>query len=500
MIRIALPYLFFQLALFAQSKPPNVLFIAVDDLNDWVGFMGGYPGDVKTPNLDRLARMGTAFTNAHTASPVCCPSRVAVLSGQLPSTSGIYNNRHWWKPNLPDLVTIPAHFKANGYTVVGAGKIFHHTAGNNPPESWDDYQRLDFHDDVFARPRRDLFPYLADQKIPDDFPFSGIELYSDEVDWAGIDKPESEFDDARAAQYGIDFLESQKGKPFFLACGFFRPHMPWYFPKKYLDLYPLDQIEVPPDLPEDLDDIPEAGRQLALRKYADMKKTRDAGQWPAAVQHYLASISFMDAQLGRLLDALESSPHAKNTIIVLWSDHGWHLGEKQHWHKRTLWEESTRVPLVVVTPNLGNTDQICPEPTSLLDIFPTLIELCDLPEITSQPLDGTSLVPWIVNSSKGGKSSAITVHESKHISVRSRQYRYIRYNDGSEELYDLHADPNEWDNQIGNPAFSSAVEGLSNELPSVFAKEAKPYTQFEFDPHSYIWNDKKTGDVIRGDL
>jgi len=482
----------------AQSSRPNVLFIAVDDLNDWVGFMGGYPGNVKTPNLDRLANMGTAFTNAHTASPVCCPSRVAVLSGQLPSTSGIYNNRHWWKPNLPELVTIPAHFKANGYTTVGAGKIFHHTAGNNPPECWDDFQRLGFHDDAFARPRRDLFPYLQDQKKPTDFPYSGLKLYSDEVDWAGLDKPESEFDDSRAAQYGIDFLNRHQGSPFFLACGFFRPHMPWYFPKKYLDLYPLDDAYVPPDLPEDLDDIPEPGRQLALRKYGDMEKTRNAGKWTTAIQHYLASISFMDAQLGRLLDALESSPHASNTIIVLWSDHGWHLGEKQHWHKRTLWEESTRVPLIVVAPNLGTPGQACTQPASLLDIFPTLIELCKLPTPTGQALDGISLKPWILDPQKTGKPSAITVHELKHLSARSERYRYIRYNDGSEELYDLHEDPNEWDNQIGNPAITAIRDKLASDLPTTFAPDALPHSRFDFEPHSYTWTDKTTSKVIEG--
>lgn len=497
-MRVILLFLLSQLSLIAQSASPNVLFIAVDDLNDWVGFLGGYPGEAKTPNLDRLALRGTAFTNAHTASPVCCPSRVAVLSGQLPSTSGIYHNRHWWKPNLPDLVTIPAHFRNNGYTTVGAGKIFHHTAGNNPPECWDDFQRLEFYDDAFARPRRDLFPFVHDEKMPENFPFSGVELYSDEVDWAGLEKPEPEFDDARAAQYGIDFLGTHRDGPFFLACGFFRPHMPWYFPKKYLDLYPLNQIEVPPDLPEDLDDVPEAGKQLALRKYVDMKKTRDAGQWPTAIQHYLASISFMDAQLGKLLDALDASPHASNTVIVLWSDHGWHLGEKQHWHKRTLWEETTRVPLVVVVPEIGKPSQTCVQPASLLDLFPTLLELCDLPNIPGQTLDGISLVPWLIDPNKKRSRSAITVHEMQHIAVRNERYRYIKYNDGSEELYDLFTDPNEWDNQIGNPAFSPVRQHLSEELPTRMAPEAKSYTQFEFDPHRYIWTEKSTGVVVDG--
>ena len=482
-----------------QDLKPNALFIAVDDLNDWIGFMGGYPGKVHTPNLDRLAKRGTAFTNAHTASPVCCPSRVAVMGGQLPTTSGIYSNRHWWKPNLPKLVTIPDHFRQNGYTTVGAGKIFHHPAGNNPPYQWDDFQRLDFHDDAFARTRRDLFPYLQEQPEPEDFPFSGIELYSKEVDWAALRKPESSFDDARTAQYGIDFLESYNSdQPFFLACGFFRPHMPWYFPEKYLSYYPLDKVVVPPDLPEDLDDIPQAGKDLALRKYVDMKKTRDAGKWKTAIQHYLGSITFMDAQLGRLLDALDASRFADETVIILWSDHGWHLGEKQHWHKRTLWEESTRVPLIVVAPEIGNPNQICRQPASLVDLFPTLIELCGLPTLASQTLDGTSLVPWLQDPDRKRETPAITIHELQHVSVRDQQYRFIQYNDGSREFYDTLNDPNEWDNLIGHPNYTPIIESLASRIPSAFAKSARSYTRFEFDPHAYSWRDKDTGATIDG--
>ena len=482
-----------------NAERPNVLFIAIDDLNDWVGFMGGYPGKIHTPNLDRLAKRGTAFTNAHTASPVCCPSRAAVMTGQLPTTSGIYNNRHWWKPNLPEIVTIPVHFRENGYAAVGAGKIFHHPAGNNPPYQWDDFQRLDFHDDAFARTRRDLFPYAKDEPEPEGFPYSGIELYSKEVDWAALEKPESEFDDARTAQYGIDFLKSHSGnKPFFLACGFFRPHMPWYFPKKYLDFYPLDSVAVPPDLPEDLDDVPEAGRELALRKYVDMKKTRDAGKWRTAVQHYLCSISFMDAQVGKLLDALDVSPFADNTVIVLWSDHGWHLGEKQHWHKRTLWEESTRVPLIVVAPGTGLENQTCTQPASLVDLFPTLIELCSLAPLTSQTLDGVNLAPWLKDPSRKRDLPAITVHELQHISVRDERYRLIRYKDGSRELYDTLDDPNEWDNLIGNPEYSSVARSLTSYIPTNLAQSARSYTQFDFDPRTYRWSDKETGATIDG--
>ena len=224
----------------ASQSQPNVLFIAVDDLNDWVGFMGGYPGKVHTPNMDRLASRGTAFLNAHTASPVCCPSRAAVMSGQLPSTSGIYTNRQVWKPNLPGLITIPANFKTQGYTTVGAGKIFHHTVGHNHPQLWHQYQRLDFRDNPNAKQDKSQYPFTETADDPDGFPFSGITLYSKEVDWGALAKPEAEFDDTLTAQFCVDFLSQESDKHFFLACGIFRPHMPWYFPKKYLDLYPLN--------------------------------------------------------------------------------------------------------------------------------------------------------------------------------------------------------------------------------------------------------------------
>ena len=482
----------------AQDSSPNVLFIAVDDLNDWVGFMGGYPGKVHTPNMDRLAARGTAFLNAHTASPVCCPSRAAVMSGQLPSTTGIYNNKHWWKPNLPDLVTIPGHFKAQGYTTAGAGKIFHHMYGNNPPENWDHFQPLAFHDNAFAYDNLEQYGLSEKTELPAEFPFSGVTLYSKEVDWGGFSKPESEFDDARAAQYCVDFLNQKQDKPFFLACGLFRPHMPWYFPEKYLDLYPLDEVFVPEDLPEDLDDVPEAGKKLGLRKYEDMKKTRDAGKWPTAIRHYLASISFADAQVGRLLDALDGSGQADNTIIVLWSDHGWHLGEKQHWHKRTLWEEATRIPFIVVSPKTGKPGQVSKQPASSLDIFPTLIELCGLDSITNQKLDGMSLVPWLKNPNKTRKQAAITVDENQHMSARSERYRYIRYNDGTEEFYDHKTDPDEWTNEIANPRHRSIIKDLRKQLPKTAAEPGKYWNAYEFNPGTYSWVDKETGQTISG--
>lgn len=491
-----LPFLFSLVLLnsgYSAESKPNVLFVAVDDMNDWVGFLGGYAGKVHSPNIDRLAGKGTAFTNAHTAAPVCCPSRAAVMSGLLPSSSGIYNNQQWWKPHRPDLTTIPVHFRRHGYAAIGAGKIYHHTAGNNPPEQWDAYHRLLFNDNAWIRAGSPLYPYTKAKPRPDAFPFCGLKNYSGEVDWGVLpDKPEAEYDDAVTVDYAIHFLQSppSRDKPFFLACGVFHPHLPWYVPQKYLDLYPLEKVRVPKIDLSDLDDVPAPGKRLALRKADNLKMIRAAGKWPSAIRHYLASISFADAQVGRLLDALKQSPHAANTIIVLWSDHGWHLGEKGHWHKRTLWEEATRVPLIVFDPRSGRGGEICSRPVSLVDLFPTLNELCDLPSVDG--LDGVSLVPWLKNPTAARMQGAVIVEESGHLAVRSDRYRYIRYKDGSEELYDHATDPQERNNLASRPNATSLKEALARHLPKKLAPPAATKKAYRFDPQAYTWTRKKT--------
>ncbi len=490
---VAAVFLLAQAAALAKEKP-NVLFIAVDDLRDWVGYLGGYGGNVHTPNIDRLAARGMAFTNAHTASPVCCPSRAATLSGKLPSTTGIYNNQHWWKPHMPDLATIPGHFKANGYHVVGSGKLFHHTAGNNPPGVWHVYHRHPFDDNGWIR-KPPLYPFTKAIPTPDGFPFSGIKMYSGEVDWGVLGKPEAEYDDVRCVDFAVETLKKKHAKPLFLACGLFHPHLPWYTPQADADRYPEKEVELPDAPDNDLDDVPTPGRKLALRKSGDLAKLRKSGKWRTAVRQYLASITFADRQIGKLLDALDSGPYKDNTIIMLWSDHGWHLGEKGHWHKRTLWEVATRVPMIVAAPNIGKAKQKCRRPVSTIDLFPTLIDLCDLPKVAG--LDGESLIPLLKNP-QAESAPAVTVDEFRNVAVRDGHYRYIRYADGSEELYSHDKDPHEWDNLVGDPKARQIIEPLAKCIPRAFAKAARTKKAYEFDPHAYRWKVKATGEVIEG--
>ena len=478
-------------------KRPNVLFIAVDDLNDWVGFLGGYPGRVHTPNIDRLAKRGVAFANAHCASPVCCPSRTAVLTGLMPHTSGIYNNGQWWRPHHPAIVTIPMHFKADGYAVVGAGKIFHHTAGSNPPDQWDEFQRLVFHDDPWFRDHKLNYPWSKAAPFPTGFPFSKVPELPHENDWGAIpQKTEDDYDDARTVDFAIRQLQRDQGKPFFIACGLFRPHLPWYAPKKYFDLYPLHSVQLPIVKPMDLNDVPKEGKDLAKARRSDFEKIKNADRYRHAVQAYLASISFADAQVGRLMRALDASPHATNTIIVFWSDHGWHHGQKEHWHKSTLWEEATRVPLIVAAPGMASNGASCAQPVSLVDIYPTLIELCGLKSRSN--LDGLSLVPQLRNPAAPRNRPAVTVFKPGQASVRTLTHRYTRYSDGSEELYDHRSDPNEWSNRARRRESRSIIADLSRWLPADWAHPAPKKSAYEFDPKDYSWTRKADGTRTHG--
>ena len=485
----------------SNDLKPNVLFIAVDDMKDWINCLGGYAGTVHTPHIDRLAKRGMLFTNAHCPSPKCAPSRAAILTGLRPSTTGLYDNGHWWFPNLPHAVTIPAHFRNHGYHASGAGKIFHHTGGNHPPNQWDAFFRLTFRNDPWFRSVKLNYPWSKHEPYPPGFPFSGVDGLGHENDWGSLQIAAADYDDVRSADYAIRFLQqtqhsepSPEHQPFFLACGLFRPHLPWYVPQKYFDRYQLDEIVLPNVPADDLDDIPKEGLKFAQARRSDFEKIKDAGKWRHAIRAYLASITFADAQVGRLLAALDDSGHRENTIIVLWSDHGWHLGEKQHWHKTTLWEESTRVPFIISAP--GYQSGTCSQPVSLIDLFPTLTALAQLPALESH--SGTSLIPLLRNPQMPWSRPAVIEFKRGNAAVRSQRYRYIRYHDGGEELYDHQNDANEWHNLADDSSYAATKKSLATWLPKQWAKSALTKKAFHFDPDRFLWTQKSNGKTTDG--
>lgn len=480
----------------------NVLFITVDDMRDYVGYLGGYGGLVYTPNMDRLAAQGVAFTNAHTAATVSCPSRNAMLTGMRPSTTGLYDNGHLWKASRPDIITLPQYFKNNGYYAAGAGKIFHHTPGNNPPCSWDEFQDQVFDDPwVFSSwsPQKYWLnygyrkPYVPN---PDWKPLNGIEGMANQMDWGAIPgKEEKDYGDVQIVNYAREFLARDHDKPFFLALGTYRPHIPWHVPQKYFDMYPLDGIVLPEKLENDLDDIPAEGRRLALAG-KDYKKIRDAGKLKEAIQAYLACITFADAQIGAILDLLEESPYAGNTLVVFWSDHGWHFGTKQHWHKQTLWEECTRIPFIMKVPGLTTANSICDRPVDMTNVFPTLINLCGLPP--KEGLDGHDMTPLLTYPSAEWSYPAVTEIQVGNAAVRSQNWRYIRYNDSTEELYDRNNDPNEWYNLAGDPQYKEVIEEHRKWIPASFAETMPSKDSYYFDPASYTYMHRETGAFVDG--
>lgn len=434
----------------AKSDSKNVLFIAVDDLNDWVGYMntqGIKKPKVYTPNIDRLARRGMAFTRAYTTAPVCGPSRAAILTGVRPTTSGVYTNHHNHNKIMPDIITLPEHFSANGYDVIGAGKLHH------PPyedvSRWDDFITSWVETQKFSAP-------------PNRIRFEGIDVAYDFCS-------EDQMHDYEVADYAIDYLSQAHKKPFFLACGIYNPHAPWWVPKKYFDMYPLDEIQLPEVKEDDLDDLPPAAKRIAYSVLTNHEKVEGEKKWHLFVQAYMACITFADAQIGRILDALDASEYAENTIVCLWSDHGWHLGEKQHWHKSTLWERACHVPFIWVVPGMTKQGSVCDAIVELQSIYPTLSSLCGLEK--PMTVEGHDLTPLLKNSGSEWRHGAVTVL-SNNKTIRTKDWRYITYGEGQEELYNHTNDPNEWNNLANDPQYDSIKKELKAQLPK--AVESAP--------------------------
>ena len=443
------------------ATPPDILFISIDDLNDWVGPLDGHPQAI-TPNMDRLAERGMVFTNAHSTSVLCNPARTALMTGLSAATTGVYVNQPDWRTMevFQDIRTLPGHFQDAGYTTFGAGKLFHSSTfnawayyGYNDTTAWDAYYPS-------------LERQIPDEIRPHDLPANGNPL-TVRVDWAPIFADDRAMGDGQVAAWSARQLLTETGGPRFDAVGIYRPHLPWYLPRKYFDLYPLDTVELPPVLENDLDDISEIARMQGTTTGSPMEIHQwalEAGVWRDGVQAYLASVSFADAMLGQVLDALEQSGRAADTIIVMWSDHGFHLGEKARWRKQTLWRESTRIPLIVVAPGVTQPGSRSNAPVSLLDLYSTITELAGLP--TPDHVEGLSLLPLLEDPAATlERAGVVTTFGYRNHAVSSDRYRYIVYSDGSEELYDLETDPHEWTNRAADPALSAVKAELMAWLP-----------------------------------
>jgi arylsulfatase A-like enzyme len=421
------------------AERPNVLFIAVDDLNHWVHYLGRNE-QVKTPNLDRIARRGLRFTHAYAAAPVCNPSRAALMSGLLPSTSGVYDNGTDWRKLIPPELPLTTSFRKAGYWVGGAGKVYHEAYRRD--SEWDDYLQKEGGD---PKPKGD------------DTGVGGIKF-------APLDCRDEDMQDYRIVSWAIDQLGKKHDRPFFLACGVHKPHMPWNVPQKWYDLYPLDGIKLPPVLDTDLDDVPPVGVQMA-KPWGDHAAIVKSGRWKDAVRGYLAAISFTDMNVGRLLDALDRSPYRDNTIVVIWGDHGWHLGEKLHWRKFTLWEEATRAPLIWIAPGVTKPDTVCDRTVDFMSIYPTLCDLCRLE--TPKHVEGVSIRTLLEKPDAPWDRPARTTYLFNNHAVRTEKWRYIRYHDGGEELYDEVKDPLEWTNLAKKPEYADVKAQLAKHLPAV---------------------------------
>ena len=446
----------------AESVRPNVLMINMDDLNDWVGPLGGHP-QIKTPHLDRLAARGTVFTNAHTQAPVCNPSRASVFTGVRPETSGVYalNPSFRRAPALRHVTSLPQLLAANGYRTYSTGKNYHGNRSVQEAELPAEFTEWGYQPTGGLRPPQKLRDGINPHPL---------------IDWGVFPPNDEDQQDWMVADWAIKKLEENSPEPFYLAVGLFHPHVPMYASQKWFDLYPDETLIMPIVPPEDLPsapddnfgDIPTYAHYLHWRlPEPRLALLQRRGEWRSHVQAYLASVSFADHLVGRILDALDRTEAGRRTIIVFWSDHGYHNGEKGITGKNTLWETATRVPLIISAPGF-TPGQRSNQPVELLDLYSTLAELCGLP--APAHTEGVSLVPWLKNPALPKEKPARTVAGPGNMSVRSEHWRYIRSADGSEEFYDHRADPKEWHNLAKIPAYADLIRNHAKWIPATFAR------------------------------
>ena len=448
----------------------NVLFISVDDLNDWVGCFGGNP-QAKTPNLDKFsAGGGMVMYDAHGAATVCNPSRSSLLLGAHCYKTGVYSNAHDLKkaPGAKDLITLPQFFSKHGYHTISRGKMFHgHKIKGKPGYDWGQ----EFFDE-WIKPPRSIWPPKGA------VPLSGVP-YAPKghkrdraFDWGGVgDNDTTKTMDYQTAAWASEQLNARDfdGKPFFMAIGIYRPHLPWYVPQKYFDMYPLEEVKLPETLANDRDDIIQDNGKPIYFEDSWWKRMEKHKAHRQAVRAYLASITFADECVGVLLDGLAKSKYAANTIVMIWGDHGWHLGEKQKYSKTLLWQESCRVPLMVKVPGVTPTNKRCHGVVSLIDMYPTLVQLCGLP--ANPKNDGRSFAKLLHSPDMTWNEPILTPHNRGNHRIYDGRYSYITYN-GGEELYDHRDDPMEWTNLARNPEYAAIKERLKARVPRTNSPEA----------------------------
>lgn len=476
-----------------SANQPNVIFFAMDDLNDWVAPLGY--NQAKTPNMDRLARQGLVFTYAHSPGVFCAPSRTAIMTGLNASTTGCYGEVPF-EYDHPDLVTLQMDFKRGGYNTYGAGKIYHHRGGFLDLRGWDKY---------FSRSQemRDLgwemnSYYMKDAPRPTPFPYSpyytktgregGSALH---LEWGPIanDKEDSMVDAIRT-NWACDILNQKHDKPFFLALGLYSPHYPNYAPQKYFDLYDLDSIQLPTYKDDDLEDLPDRIRKKMMNRSKQHKELEELGVLKNAVRAYLAATSFADAMLGRVLDALDASQYKNNTIIVFWSDQGFHHGEKMHWGKHTLWQRTSHVPFIWAGKGIPKNKKV-ETSVSLIDMYPTFVELCDLPKVKN--LEGVSLVSSLKKpSSSIDRNVFLPSNERGSYAIINKNWRYIYYYDGGDELYNEKEDPNEWYNLAADEKYRPIISEMQKSAPKIFSPEVTPKNELRLviEGDSFHWEKK----------
>ncbi|MDG2222580.1 MAG: sulfatase [Rubripirellula sp.] len=435
--------------LFAQAERPNILIISIDDLNDWTGCLGGHP-QASTPNIDRLATRGTLFRNAHCQAPVCTPSRASLVTGLYPTTTGLY----FLQPRLdaspvatakPNLLR---QFSDAGYLTMGAGKF---VQGPNENQYFQDYGGT-----------LGGFGPFPEQKLSQ---ADSVKLW----DWGPLDVDDAEMPDRKIADWVGQRLQKDHDQPFFLVAGFWRPHVPMYAPSRWFDLFPEQDVSLPLVAPNDRDDLSDYAKTLTIGLPAPRHQWFvENNAWPQAVRSYLASVAFVDDCVGRVMNSLQQSAYRDNTVVILLSDHGWHLGEKQRWAKRSLWNDATRVPLIISAPGFPQ-DQQCDRPVGLIDIFPTLLDLAKLK--VRPDLEGRSVVPLMSDPEMPWDRPILTTFAPRNHSLRSTRWHYIRYGDGSEELYDHQTDQHEWRNLASEDTHRDLIAEMRKRLPSA---EAKP--------------------------